>query len=94
MYRSVIGLNELVDLRNSSWLIFTYPIREGFNEPINDTEAIMPLFSNDVVIVILFFRYFNSGGDTKAISSSDSNYFIFHFLKRYLRALRIEAVHR
>jgi hypothetical protein len=36
--------------------------------------------------------YFNTGFEIKDVSSSDSNYFIFSFLKVDLRTAMIEAV--
>jgi hypothetical protein len=44
--------------------------------------------------ILFFFRYFNTGFETKGASSSDSGDFIFSLLKIDLRAVRIEEADR
>jgi hypothetical protein len=89
---SVVCLNEIGYLGVRHWFILPRPITKDSDKPIHDTEVIMSLFSDHIVIDILFLQVFQHWLEIKAASSSDSRNFIFSVLQIYLRAVRIEAI--
>jgi hypothetical protein len=92
VYRSIASFNESIDLGIAHRFTFSRPIALWYYESINDTEIVVRLSCDNIVISALFFRYFNTRFVTWDASYSDSNDFIFSILKVDLRTTRIEAI--